>query len=272
MWRIPFNTVGVQTLQNLINEWASPDFHQLFQQPLLWMLFGLIAVLGLSTKRIKGRTLLPVLVFAYAALTARRNFGPFAIVAAPVLATQLDDVVSGWFSSARDNLAFVKRIANKAQQNKHDFSPVMRNIINFTLIGLLVLAAGIKTYQVNLPTLVDEYKKEMFPAGAVAWMKQVGLSGNLFNEYDWGGYLIYTLPESKVFVDGRTDLYGDAILDDYLFIMGAKDGWEALLKSYQVDFLLIRSDSSLAKFAEIAGWQALYTDSTSVLFQRHEMK
>jgi len=272
MWRIPFNTVGVETLQNLIDEWASPDFHQVFQQPLLWMLLGLMAVLGISPRKANGRTLLPVLVFAYAALTARRNFGPFAIVAAPVLATHLDTVATGWVSSAREKLDFVKKLSSGAQESKANFNPMMRNIINVALIGALVFAAGYKTYEVNQPALIDENEAEMFPARAAAWMNEVGLSGNLFNDYNWGGYLIYALPGSKVFVDGRTDLYGDAILDDYLAIMRADDGWEALVEGYQVDFLLINPETNLARFAEIAGWQALYNDSTAVLLRLEDKK
>ncbi len=63
MWKIPFNTIGVETLQNLINEWASPDFHQVFQQPLLWMMLGLLGVLGLTRKPLSGYRLVPVVIF-----------------------------------------------------------------------------------------------------------------------------------------------------------------------------------------------------------------
>ena len=38
---IPFQTVGVKVLQNFVAEWASPDFHQLFQQPFIWLLLAL---------------------------------------------------------------------------------------------------------------------------------------------------------------------------------------------------------------------------------------
>ena len=52
MWIIPFQTVGVVSLQNLINEWASPDFHQPIQQLMLVLLFGTFAAVGLSKKRL----------------------------------------------------------------------------------------------------------------------------------------------------------------------------------------------------------------------------
>ena len=93
MWKIPFNTVGVESLQNLISEWASPDFHQVFQQPMLWMLLGVFSLIGLSKKRIDGAQLLPLIVFSWAALVARRNFGPFAIIAAPIFSKYLASLI-----------------------------------------------------------------------------------------------------------------------------------------------------------------------------------
>ena len=35
----------------------------------------------------------------------------------------------------------------------------------------------------------------------------------MFNSYNWGGYLMFALPDMPVFVDGRTDLYGDTFPD-----------------------------------------------------------
>jgi hypothetical protein len=54
---------------------------------------------------------------------------------------------------------------------------------------------------------------ETFPVAAVEHVRQAGLSGPLFNNFDWGGYLIWALPEMPVSVDGRTNLYGEARLN-----------------------------------------------------------
>ncbi len=267
IWQIPFNTVGVETLQNLINEWASPDFHQAFQQPMLWMLLGLMAIFALSDRKPSGRELIPVLAFSWAAFTARRNFGPFAIVAAPVLATQLSFVADNWFMAVRERFEILKTIAEEAANSKRNFNPLVRNLTNLTLIGTLLFAAGLKTYQVNEGSLMDRYEVEMFPMGAVSWMEDRDLTGNIFNEYNWGGYLIYRLPESRVFVDGRTDLFGDEVLDDYLLIMRSGEGWEDLVRDYDLDYLLLRRDSPLALSAEKSGWDVLYKDDTTVIMR-----
>jgi hypothetical protein len=94
-WLIPFQTVGVKALQQFISEWASPDFHDVAQQPMLWMVFGLLMAVGLSRRRLDGGDLLSVVVFGYAAFVARRNFGPFALVSAPVLSRHLWPLLCG---------------------------------------------------------------------------------------------------------------------------------------------------------------------------------
>ena len=87
--KIPFQTVGVQALQQSIQEWASPDFHELFQQPYLWLLLALLAAFALCGRKVDLGDLLSVLLFGALGLIARRNFGPFALVAAPVLSRYL---------------------------------------------------------------------------------------------------------------------------------------------------------------------------------------
>jgi hypothetical protein len=114
---------------------------------------------------------------------------------------------------------------------------------------------------------LDEVKRRFFPSDAVIWLKENDDQATIFNDYNWGGYLIYHLPESPVFVDGRTDLFGDEILEDYLRIISV-DGWERLLADYQVDTLLIKSGSNLDLFATKSGWQELYRDSIAVILER----
>lgn len=46
-------------------------------------------------------------------------------------------------------------------------------------------------------------EKRFYPKNAVSYLKQNPPEGNIFSEYGWGGYLIWKLPEKKVFIDGR---------------------------------------------------------------------
>jgi hypothetical protein len=72
--------------------------------------------------------------------------------------------------------------------------------------------------------------------------------GTLFNQYEWGGYLIYLLkPESVVFVDGRNDLYGEEFMADYFRITAAAPGSEEILARYGVGSAMLAYERSNAR-------------------------
>lgn len=51
------------------------------------------------------------------------------------------------------------------------------------------------------------------PVGAANFIKENHIKGNIFNFFNSGAYLIYSLyPDCRVFIDGRTELYGDTLL------------------------------------------------------------
>ncbi len=46
------------------------------------------------------------------------------------------------------------------------------------------------------------------PLGAVAYIHEHHLKGPIYNDFDWGGFLIYAMPEMPVVIDGRTNVHG----------------------------------------------------------------
>jgi hypothetical protein len=268
MWRIPFNTVGVETLQNVISEWASPDFHQAFQQPMLWMMLGVFSLIGLSKKSIDGAELIPLIAFSWAALIARRNFGPFAIIAAPIFSKYLAALIDDWLSRAKQQIPWVDRILENSKQNNKELKPGFKNLINLVIISLLVTGVCWKIIDVNNTEFVLEAEKDLFPVDAVAWLERSDIKGNMLNDYNWGGYLIWNLRDNPVFVDGRTDLFGDEILKDYLSVMSQQKGWEVILDEYQIVSVLVPEDSDIAKALRNANWEIIFQDSKAVIIQR----
>lgn len=266
MWRIPFNTVGVETLQNVINEWASPDFHQPFQQPMLWMMLGAFSLIGLSKKRIDGAELMPLIVFSWAALVARRNFGPFAIVAAPIVSKYLDRLLDDWLIIGRQRLMWIEELLTKANQSNKELKPWVKNSINLILIALLLVVVGWKLADVNRSEFVLEAERKIYPVDAVNWLEDSGITGKIFNDYNWGGYLIWHLRDHPVFVDGRTDLYGDEILKDYMNVISGKVEWTEMIEFYDIDILLIPPEMASADLIENSGFHIVYEDDTSVIF------
>ena len=61
-----------------------------------------------------------------------------------------------------------------------------------------------------LPDFIKvEIKKENFPDKTFTYLKEHKIEGNILNRYGWGGYLIYKMPEKKVFIDGRKIVFKD---------------------------------------------------------------
>jgi hypothetical protein len=271
MWMIPFKTVGVGVLQELISEWASPDFHILVQQPFLWLLFATLGIAGLSKRRLDGSDLVSVVGFATLALLARRNYGPFAMVAAPVLSRHLYTLLREWRIQAEVEMvgAFERMRTLRQKFRQRSVSPRIKKIINGSIIILLSTVALLKLYAVTEPVFVDKYVKEFFPVEAVQWIKDNHPAGELFNEYNWGGYLTWELRDYEVFVDGRTDLYDDELLEEYLMILSGDDGWQEGLEDRQVKVVLIKLGSGLDRqLKDSINWKSVFVDEKVVVYYR----
>jgi hypothetical protein len=91
----------------------------------------------------------------------------------------------------------------------------------------------------------------------------------MFNSYNWGGYLMWVLPEYPVFVDGRTDLYDGPVLQAYVTAYFAEPGWDQVMDDYKINTVLIEPASPLAKVLRLTdGWKIVYEDKIAILFVR----
>jgi hypothetical protein len=110
------------------------------------------------------------------------------------------------------------------------------------------------------------------PVAAANWIDQNKPSGPLFNSYNWGGYLLWRLGAGyPVYVDGRTDVYDDAFLRDFLAITLVSADYDQRLASTGAKIVLIESGSVLDNFlVRDAGWHEAYRDELAVIYQRVE--
>jgi hypothetical protein len=237
----------------LIQEWQSPDFHPLHAQPFIWMMLALLASVGLSRRRIDATDLVTVCAFAYAALLAGRNVGPFAIVAAPALSRHVAPIVARMW----------KRTQVRPQR------PARFGALN---VAILACVLALAAWKVSVP-LGEEHNKgvqrETLPVGAVEWIECTRPQGRMFNRYRWGGYLIWRLwPQHPVFIDGRTDLYGDQVLRDYVEIATAGPRAMELLDQYDVTWAVIRPGEPLGTLLECEGWGVAYQDDVAAVWAK----
>ncbi len=269
MWKIPFQTVGVETLQQLIGEWASPDFHQPLQQLFLVLMFLAFGVIGFSRKKLRGQEFMAVFVFGAAALIARRNFGPFALVTAPVICRHGQDILQNLSERAKERLNWFEKILNYQEKSKREINPKLQTTINWLVIAALVFASAAKLIKATEPEFVQDALARYYPVSAVEWIKENQPDGLMLNSYNWGGYLIWHLPEYPVFVDGRTDLYGDEILREWLDVVRGNQGWEKTLESKNIKLLILEVDQPLIAEIDSTDWINVYKDESAVIFTKH---
>ncbi len=66
--------------------------------------------------------------------------------------------------------------------------------------GVLLAWTGYWTVRM---TIENTMRDKFYPVAAVEHVKNNPIKDNLFSQYGWGGYLIWKLPEHKLFIDGR---------------------------------------------------------------------
>jgi hypothetical protein len=69
--------------------------------------------------------------------------------------------------------------------------------------------------------------EQKFPVRAVAHVNAHQLPGPLFNDYDWGGFLLWSLPRLPVVIDGRLNLFGEERLERSLNTWNGHPGWKS---------------------------------------------
>ena len=265
--KIPFSTVGVDILRNFIDEWSSPDFHQPLQMGFLLLLFLFIFFINSTKEKFSARELFPVLGFGILAFYAKRNIAPFVLVMMPLFAT----VLNNWLETLRFSGFFADLMVPSVYdiRMKDDLPLVMRIINLFFVFVMGIIAAG-KLVYVSYPSVVDTYLSQSTPVEAYEIYASMNTDGNLLNEYAWGGYQIAHYENMPVFVDGRTDLFGDEIIGQWISLVRASDGYAVLLNQYDIRAVLLQNDRPLLTSLIEQGWQEIYRDTKGVLLIQSE--
>jgi len=134
------------------------------------------------------------------------------------------------------------------------------------LAAVLFLAAPLVHFDSRT---IDRAISADYPVNAINFLRRQGFQGPLYNNLNWGGFLMWYLPELPVAVDGRNDLYGDAM--DKVFYES-----QSAFPSYASDpyldesrLVILDSTLPLAKILTIdKRFQLTYHDDIATVFIR----
>lgn len=259
MLRVPFETVNLGVLRGHIQEWQSPNFQGRETWAFLGMIFLIIGASGMAKRGWDWTEYGLICGTAFLAFLYGRNIAVFAVAATPILSYQVDAFLTqqGWQFTPRTRVS-------KAQSR-----------LNAVLLVVLLFGGLMSIVSVLLPDTVDEAQRENLPIAVSEFIAQNPPQGKMFNSYNWGGYLVFALPNIPVYVDGRTDLYGDQFLMRYLRTALGQGDWRRVLDEDDIDWVVVEAGSGLAvDLADEPNWRQIYPteaypDEKAVIFVRN---
>ena len=111
-----------------------------------------------------------------------------------------------------------------------------------------------------------------YPIEAVGWIRahRSELGARLYNDYGYGGFLLWWLPEEKIFIDGRMPAWriGDRwIFYDYMALTNGDSPAFGVLTKYGIDWAITAADGSLdRRFRERPDWRIRYEDDKARVY------
>ncbi len=142
------------------------------------------------------------------------------------------------------------------------------------VVGLVVvvLVAFTLTIPAQPETLLAKVS-QTFPVRASDFIRRNRLSQPLFNTYSWGGFLTWYLPEYPVAIDGRLDLYGDAVNIPYFEMTLAKIPLESNPDFAQAQTILLEANSPIAEaLATEPEFRVAYRDDQAMVLVRRALQ
>jgi len=261
LYSYPFETLRSGAMMRYIQEWRPPDFQDPTFLALLFLIISTFCVLAVSSKQARPSELLLLCGTAAVTLRSARNVPFFALVATPILAGHLWAWMSPYVAASRSLSTDTRVLTSKASL-----------IVIFVNVVLLIIApttaAALRLR--NATAMQSSTEARDYPTAAIEFIKTQNVPQAIYNEYHWGGYLIWRLyPRYRVFIDGRADVYGDQLMEEFFTVHDGAMDWRKPLESHGVQSVLVDPNTALASLLrEDKGWRKVFEDPQSVIFTR----
>lgn len=250
-WASILGFVNNQYLMSRMLEANSPNFHLPEMRVILALIAFSIFLLAIKREKFTSGQGLLLAGFTAMCLMAFRNIQLYGIVAPFVLAEV--------FVNFR-NIPILNRLENTLANIEGRITGVIYPVGAAFLVGLFLFFSPISK-------ALYQFDPQTFPVDAVNWLKSNPQSGNMFNDLNWGGYLELNLYPQKTFIDSVADVTGEATMR-YETILTAGEGWEMLMKTYNMEWAIIEANSPLADALIQSGWKILYKDETAIILRK----
>ena len=242
LYRAVVEHSGQRAIYKYINELSSPPFRGPAEWVFLALALGAAFSLG-RQRRVEPFPLLMLAGAAYFSFLAWRDAWFLTIVSVAIIASTW-----GERRQPRRRLSRAGAVA--------------------TAVGVAVGVAIILGARTLSAATFEAAVATVYPAGATEAIRQGKYPGPLFNDFNWGGYLIWRLPEYRVSMDGRANLHGDKRVQRSVDTWTGRS-WESDEELQSARLVIAGSKGILAQFlSRDARFKTVYRDDVASVFTR----
>lgn len=114
------------------------------------------------------------------------------------------------------------------------------------------------------------------PSGAADFIDRYNPPGNMFNDFNHGGYLAWRFyPQRRIFIDGRVPAYTTEVMNEYIHAsVGPPGALNELLNKYSMDVAIVdRADriydhGAFERKFHMLGWELVYIEGAAFVYVR----
>ncbi len=234
----------------LVQELRAPDFRSAFDYILI--LVVLVGAFVLGRVQLKGRL-----------------FAGLLLASSTLVSLQM--VRDEWFALIVALLILASAYGKEIAAPSPSDLPRRNQVV---AAGLAVVFIFVWAHRQNLTnSRLEEDVASTMPVRAADFVARHGFPGPLYNYFDYGGYLMWHLPELPVSMDGRTNIYGDERLARSMATWNCTPGWkdDADLRSANLVIGPVYTPLASA-LQDDKRFQLAYEDKTAVVFVKRSPK
>ena len=242
IYQVAFGLAGDSGSDTLVSEMMAPHFRSPLDYILIVVVLGAAYVLGRVQMRSRLFTSILLTGTTFVSLHSRRDEWVCLVVALLIIAAGCG-----------------KDLAADAPLPRHC------GLAAAALAALFIFARAKQADMSNAH--LDDLVSRAFPAKATEFVSKRGFPGPLFNDYTWGGYLIWRLPSLPVSMDGRSNIYGNAGVARSVATWNCKQGWKTDPELASSNLVIGPIGSPLSSaLRDDREYQLVYEDKTAVVF------
>jgi len=249
----PLNLAADKYVLDHVGEMMSPNFHEQ-----LWFAYFIVLLallLGTARARLSAVEAMTLGGFLFMSLYSSRHIALLALVSAPILYRL---IVSAPGARVRAALEWSAARSAGALEIDRQARFHLWPIASLLLVGVLA-TIGRVDYR------FDPRQK---PVDAVRFLLEERVEGRMFNNDEFGDYLIYAAwPRYQVFFDGRGDMYGAERMREYQHVASIEPELDEVLTKYDISWVFFGSGSALSQYLLARDdWRLIYSDRVADIF------